>query len=87
VPVPLAIQAASGSSDDDDNDNDDEGALRILFMETPSGKCSYKWPICLGEEYESSSKELVHVFDFITNNVGAPNVVEQHRQVAQAEGF
>jgi hypothetical protein len=78
VSVPPAIQAAGGSNDDDDNDNDDEGALRISFMETLSGKHWYKCPICLGEEYEFTSKVLLHIFDFIANNARAPNVIKQH---------
>ena len=77
------VPAAGGSCDNDDS------VLRICFRETPSGKRWYKCPICLGEEYESSNKVLLHVFQFIADKAGAPpDVVElQHRQIARAEGF
>jgi hypothetical protein len=85
-PITSAVQAAGGSSDDDDRGNDNEGARHISFMETPSGKCLYKCPIFL-EEYESSNKVLVHIFDFIANNSRAPDVVEQHCQDARDGGI
>jgi hypothetical protein len=66
-------------SDNNDNSSDDEGTLHIPFQVTPSGIHWFKCLICLGEEYDASIKVVLHAFDFIANNMIAPDMVEQHR--------
>jgi hypothetical protein len=53
---------------------------------TPSGIIWFKCPIYLEEEYDSLVKVILHAFNFINNNVGASDMVEQHRQVLRTNG-
>jgi hypothetical protein len=53
---------------------------------TLSGIIWFKCHVCLGEEYDSSVKVILHAFDFINNNAGAPDVVEQHCHVLRTNG-
>jgi hypothetical protein len=77
------------SSDDDehdgsDNDDSEDKALHIPFRMTPAGIMSFKCRICLGEEYDSEAKVVLHAIDVIKQDAGSLDVVERHCQVLWA---
>jgi hypothetical protein len=68
--------------DDDEGSSSDDGenkAMYIPFMMTPSRIMWYKCPICLGEEYGSEAKVVLHALEVIKQDM-----VEWHCQVLQA---
>jgi hypothetical protein len=93
VVSPPAVQADWGSSDNDDDEEDqeawpsgssddeyncDEGPIKF-----PKVKSWFKCPIYLREMYEHMNSVLFHIHSFIAEEIGPPDVVEQHRQLSR----
>jgi hypothetical protein len=66
------------------NDNGEDIALLIPFRMTPTGVMWFKCPVCLGEEYDSKAKVVLHAVNVIKEDAGSLNVVERHLQILRA---
>jgi hypothetical protein len=84
----LVMTWAAAADDDEhdgsDNDDSEDKALHIPFRMTPAGIMSFKCRICLGEEYDSEAKVVLHAIDVIKQDAGSLDVVEWHCQVLWA---
>jgi hypothetical protein len=59
-------------SDDNEGSGSDDGedkAMHIPFRMTSSGSTWYMCPICIGEEYDSDAKVVLHALEVIKHDV------------------